>query len=296
MTRTDWGEPSSPVDYLVIGHVAKDLTPAGPRLGGTVSYAGLTARALGYRTALVTACDSDLDLSPLAGVAFRPVASVESTTFENIYHSAGRQQYLRAQATALPFSAIPADWHSAAIIHFGPIAHEIPSEAVLAMAAAAPGQLIGLTPQGWLRQWTESGAVRPAVWPEALNVLRGVSAVVLSLEDVLGDWHMVNQWAAVAPILVATQGVQGCTVFVRGQSPQTFAPPPQAELDPTGAGDIFAAAFFIRLHETRSPYAAAQFANQVAAQSVTRLGLAGIPTPAEVTSLRQSYPAEVAPA
>ena len=27
-----------PVDYLVIGHVAHDLTPEGPRLGGTASY------------------------------------------------------------------------------------------------------------------------------------------------------------------------------------------------------------------------------------------------------------------
>ncbi len=26
--------PFSPVDYLVIGHIACDLTPAGPRLGG----------------------------------------------------------------------------------------------------------------------------------------------------------------------------------------------------------------------------------------------------------------------
>jgi sugar/nucleoside kinase (ribokinase family) len=296
MTRTDLGEPSSPVDYLVIGHVAKDLTPAGPRLGGTVSYAGLTAHALGYHTALVTACDSDLDLSPLASLAFRPIPSVTSTTFENIYHSVGRQQYLRAQATALTFAAIPAAWRLAAIVHLGPIAHEIPHDVVLALAAAAPGQLIGLTPQGWLRQWNESGAVRPAAWPEALNVLPNVGAVVLSLEDVLGDWQIVNQWAAVAPVLVVTQGAHGCTVFVRGQSPQTFTPPPQAELDPTGAGDVFAAAYFIRLHETRNPYAAAQFANHVAAQSVTRLGLAGVPTPAEVTSLRQSYPAEVAPA
>jgi hypothetical protein len=92
MTQTVFGGPSSPIDYLVIGHVAKDLTPAGPRLGGTASYAGLTASALGCRTALVTACDSDLDLSPLASLACRPVASPQSTTFENIYTADGRQQ------------------------------------------------------------------------------------------------------------------------------------------------------------------------------------------------------------
>ena len=35
-----------PVDYLVIGHVAHDLTPEGPRLGGTAAYSALTAMAL----------------------------------------------------------------------------------------------------------------------------------------------------------------------------------------------------------------------------------------------------------
>jgi hypothetical protein len=291
MTRTDWGEPTSPVDYLVIGHVAKDLTPAGPRLGGTVAFAGLTARALGYRTGLVTACDSDLDLAPLAGLAGRPLASTVSTTFENIYSGTGRQQYLRGQAAPLPISAIPAAWRSAAIIHFGPIAHEISAESVPAVAAT-PGQLIGLTPQGWLRQWNDAGVVRPAAWPEALSIFPSVSALVLSIEDVQGDWQLIHQWATAAPIVVITQGAQGCTVLVRGQPAQTFAPPPQTELDPTGAGDIFAAAFFIRLHETRHPYAAAQFANRVAAQSITRPGLAGVPTPAEVAILRQAFPAE----
>ncbi len=46
-----------PVDYLVIGHIARDLTPSGPRLGGTVAYSGLTARALGLRVGIVTSWD-----------------------------------------------------------------------------------------------------------------------------------------------------------------------------------------------------------------------------------------------
>ena len=52
--------------------------------------------------------------------------------------------------------------------------------------------------------------------------------------------------------------------------------------DATGAGDVFAAAFFVRLLETRDPWEAARFANRVAAVSVTRPGLQGIPTPTEV--------------
>jgi sugar/nucleoside kinase (ribokinase family) len=54
------------------------------------------------------------------------------------------------------------------------------------------------------------------------------------------------------------------------------------EVDPTGAGDIFAAAFFYRLYTTRDPWEAARFATQLATISVTRPGLRGVPTPEEI--------------
>jgi sugar/nucleoside kinase (ribokinase family) len=56
----------------------------------------------------------------------------------------------------------------------------------------------------------------------------------------------------------------------------------EEEFDPTGAGDIFAAAFFVRLYLTRDPWESARFANQIAATSVTRGGLDGVPTQEEV--------------
>ena len=49
-----------PVDYLVVGHIAQDVIPGGFQLGGTVSYASLTAKALGLRVGIVTACTPDL--------------------------------------------------------------------------------------------------------------------------------------------------------------------------------------------------------------------------------------------
>jgi sugar/nucleoside kinase (ribokinase family) len=53
-------------------------------------------------------------------------------------------------------------------------------------------------------------------------------------------------------------------------------------MDGTGAGDVFAAAFFIRLLVTRDPWEAARFATQLSAYSVTRSGLKGIPTAEEI--------------
>jgi sugar/nucleoside kinase (ribokinase family) len=87
-------------------------------------------------------------------------------------------------------------------------------------------------------------------------------------------------------VLVATQGRDGCTVYAAGQRKQVPAPT-TPEVDPTGAGDIFAAAFFTRLSVSCDPMAAAQFANCLAARSVTRRGLAGVPTPQEVKDCRE---------
>ena len=134
------------VSYLILGHIAKDLTPGGFRIGGTAAYAALTAQALGYTPGLITAYDSDVDPAPLASLACTRVPSSASTTFENVYRPAGREQYLRAQVAPLELAAIPAAWQSAPIIHIGPIVHEVSADIVRALAAK--GGFVGLTPQG----------------------------------------------------------------------------------------------------------------------------------------------------
>jgi sugar/nucleoside kinase (ribokinase family) len=53
-------------------------------------------------------------------------------------------------------------------------------------------------------------------------------------------------------------------------------------VDPTGAGDIFAAAFFVALQRVGDAWTAARFANCIAARSVTRAGLKSTPTPDEI--------------
>jgi sugar/nucleoside kinase (ribokinase family) len=229
---------------------------------------------------LVTACGPDLDLSPLEGIPLACAASATSTTFENVYGSNGRTQFIRAQAAPLTADSIPPDWRHAPIVHLAPLTREIQPS----LAAELDAVFLGVTPQGWLRHWDEDGRVRHdvAAWPEAAEVLPRASAVVLSLEDIGRDWAVAERWARLAATLVITQGAEGCTVFRRGQGARQFLAPRRAEVDPTGAGDVFAAAFFINYYETEDAWGSARFANQVAALSVTRHGLDGVPTSEEV--------------
>jgi sugar/nucleoside kinase (ribokinase family) len=266
-----------PIDYLLIGHLTKDLTPSGPRMGGTAAFAALTARALGLRVGIVTAVGSDLDISRLEDIQVASINVDESTTFENIETGHGRIQHVHHVAPDLGFHMVPEIWRSASIVHLGPIAQEVEPSLVRGF----PDSLIGLTPQGWLRCWDAEGKVSPCEWPEARFVLERASAAVLSIEDVQGDESRIEEMASSIRILVVTEAAAGARLYWNGDL-RRFRPPNEIEVDPVGAGDIFAAAFFSRLYSTRDPWEAARFATHLAAISVTRPGIQGVPTPEEV--------------
>jgi sugar/nucleoside kinase (ribokinase family) len=266
-----------PVDYLVIGHVAHDLTPEGPRLGGTAAYSALTAQALGLRVGIVTASGPETSLQALNGIPIINVESPTSTTFENIYTEHGRVQYLRAQATRINFANVPEAWQRTSIIHLGPIAHEM--DAILPEAFSPA--LLGLTPQGWMRQWDSESRVSRKEWMEADTALVRAGAVVISREDVAGDDELIEHMAHETRILAVTEDAAGAVLYWNGDR-RRFRAPAVKEIDATGAGDIFAAAFFVRLLTTRDPWEATRFATLLASHSVTRAGLDGIPTPREI--------------
>ena len=276
--------PLEPINYLIIGHLTRDLTPAGPRLGGTATYAGLTAHALGLRVGIVTSWGAEIPLGNLKHIPVISYPAEHSTTFENIYTEKGRIQVVHSVAPRLDFHMIPEPWRQAPIVHLGPVAQEVEP----GLVRHFPTSLVGITPQGWMRGWDGSGHVFSSEWPEASFILQQAGAAVIGIEDVLNDENRIEEMVSSSRILVVTEGAAGARVYWNGDV-RRFRSPQVAEIDSTGAGDIFAAAFFVRLYLTRDPWESARFANQIAAASVTRCGLEGIPTAEEI----QEYLIEV---
>lgn len=266
-----------PVDYLVIGHVTQDLTPHGPILGGTASYSAVTAKALGLRVGIVTACTPDLQMPELEGIQVARNFAEQNTTFENIQTPQGRIQYLHHRAPMLTLAQIPEVWRRTPIVHLGPVAQEVDANIALAFSDS----LVCLTPQGWLRSWDGAGRVHPCEWPESSYVLSHAEVAVLSVEDVQGNENWIDDMVSSIKILVVTEGYNGARLYWNGDLRRFYAPK-VPESDPTGAGDIFATSFFHRFSVTRDPWEAARFATVVASTSVTRPGLQGVPTPAEI--------------
>ncbi|NUM48589.1 MAG: ribokinase [Anaerolineales bacterium] len=247
--------------------------------GGRVPFRG----ALGQRAGILTAWGEEGLLTPIDHLPRAGLQVAQSTIFENRPTPAGRVQTLHHHAPTLTPDLLPLSWRETPLVHFGPIVHEIDP----ALLDAFPNAFIGLTPQGWLRQWDKNGHITARPWA-APEILTKAHAIVLSIEDV-SDEQQIREMAAMCPILIATEGPRGAQLFIQGH-PTHIPTVPTPEVDATGAGDIFAATFFIHLHLTGDPFAAAHYATYLASRSVTRRGLLGIPTSSEIQSYLPTHP------
>jgi sugar/nucleoside kinase (ribokinase family) len=288
---------SSTPEFLAIGHVTRDLHSDDTfSPGGTVTFAALTAYRLGLAAGIITRADPELSaLLPtfLPSIALHILPSIQTTIFANQYKDGFRTQYLYARAEQLQLTDVPDSWRSIPIVLFGPLAQEIMPEFVT-LFPRHPGAIIAATPQGWLRRWDADGRVSPTPWQTANQILPLLDVLILSHDDLLpfSDGNrseadaVLVEWSSRVPLLVATDGRHGATLFRQGRT-QRFPAYPANEVDPTGAGDVFAAAFLTSLYKHGDPERAVDFANCVASFSIEQSDIQGIPT---IDMVRQRYP------
>jgi sugar/nucleoside kinase (ribokinase family) len=270
-------KPIEPVDYLVIGHITQDVVPDGFVPGGTASYSSITARAFGLSVGILTSYAQDVILPDLRDIQVVSTISENSTVFENQYTKEGRHQSILSRAEILHPNQIPQTWASPKIVHLGPIADEVDPS----FLKVFPNSFVGVTPQGWYRSWDADGKISFKNYIEAKHYLQYADAVVLSIEDLQFDESIISDLVYGIRVLVITEGSCGARVYWNGDV-RNFRAPEKSEVDATGAGDIFATSFFIRLIQTKDPWTSARFATYIAANSVTRRAMEGPPTDAEV--------------
>lgn len=273
------------MDYLCIGHLCHDRYAGGNLLGGTASYVSLVAQRLGRRPAVLTSTGTDFEFLPVFEQNRIPVHSkpaAQTTVFENIYRDGIRTQFLHARADSLFPEDVPAEWRGAPLVHCCPIAAEVD----FSLLQAFPGALVGATIQGWLRQWDGQGRVSPKAmdWSR----LAGANVVILSDADIAGFEAALPEIAAAVEVLVMTRGAAGAEIFQAGRQAH-FPAFPVKEVDATGAGDVFAAAFLIRYAETRDSALSSAFAHCAASFIVEGVGVKNLPGPERVAERLEQY-------
>jgi len=287
--------PAGP-DILLIGHVTCDLVSADRdsdyRIGGTVSFASVTATRLGRRATVITRAAANTDLSELpAEVELHVLPSPVTTTFANVYTEHGRIQYCYAQALPITADDILPHLRRPQAVLLGPLVNEIGPDVARLFDDHT---LVVAVPQGWMRRWDDTGRVSSKPWDSAPDILPHLDVLVLSLEDIDYDLSRLAPALERVPLVVLTEYHDGSTIYRRLENGAIeeirIAPRPAAEFDPTGAGDVFATAFMIRLQETGDPVQSARFANVTASFSVERPGVSGIPGREQVLAYMAQHP------
>lgn len=267
-----------PVRFLAIGHVTRDEFPGetGWRLGGTATYTAATAARLGAHATLVTRVGPNErgtleERCATLGIDLVALPSEVTTTFAFRYEDGRRILRLRRRARGLRLADVPETLRASDAVILGSVAHEIDRSLLGAFGHAATV----VTAQGYLREWDADGRVHPRRWNDVAEVTANASAIVLSEEDVAGDLSEPRRWAGHTPVIV-TFAERGALVLADGEESSVAAFHAERVVDPTGAGDAFAAGLAIALAEGQGLLDAVRFAHATASFAVEAVGTDGL--------------------
>jgi sugar/nucleoside kinase (ribokinase family) len=254
---------------LVCGHVTLDRVEGRLVPGGSAWYAARALHALGAEVRVLTAAGPDFPGAALHGVAAQLVAAPRTTLFVNAHAPDGRRtQVVEAAAPPLSPDALPRGWRDADVLHLAPVLHELE---LAAFGRAVRARVVGVGVQGLVRSVSPDGTVDQPRWEVDARELSFVTAACLGEDDLRGQGDLVARLAAVVPIVVVTHGAAGSEVIVRGRTTRVGIHPAR-EIDPTGAGDVFAAAFLLGLARGADPVQAARLGAGAASIVVEAIG------------------------
>ncbi len=269
-------------EVLVVGSVTIDRIIENrsitERLGGVVTYGGLTFQRLGVATAVVTnVADAHrhlLDILSDEGLAVHAGKSPGTTRFVNESRGDLREQRMPEAAAPVSASRIEPLLATVRHVHAGPLhPDDIDARAVALMGASK--KLVSLDVQGYLRI-NENGRIVPGV-SEGLAGALGAAHIIKADE---GEFSlMLDHFRESLPGFlrrfrideaVITRGSRGASVWTRtGEGVHFGAEAVRRPVSTVGAGDVFFAAYLAaHLYRGLDIDLAAGFAARVAARQV----------------------------
>jgi 1D-myo-inositol 3-kinase len=257
-------------DYTTVGHVTIDVLEDGSRrAGGTAFYSALQAARLGLRTLIITQGVPGAINALLAPhrheLELIVLPAPATTTLRTAGSGAQRSQQLLAWAGPIE-QALELD---TSILHLAPVVRETPS------SWRGQAAFVGLTAQGLARQWDPSAGRITHAQPDAAAsaLAERCHALVVNEAERACCAELIAVAGAAGALVAVTDGDAPVTILApAAHSYEVPVPTLTASVDDLGAGDVFAAAFFIALGEARSPLEAARFASAAAAVRICGAG------------------------
>jgi sugar/nucleoside kinase (ribokinase family) len=243
------------------------------RPGGGAFYSALQAARLGLRTLIVTRANRG-ELADLLE-PYRDELSVQvlpadcTTTLVTSGRGSARHQRVLTWAGPITEALIlesPIAQVETSILHLAPVARETPNR------WRGRAESVCLTPQGLVRDWSCNGDISlipldPGLLPEHFD------AAVISAAEHDSCQELISTSAARGATVVETAGGEPTTIYLpNGTSVRQATPAITEPRDDLGAGDVFAAAFFVALRDGLSASAAVDYGHAAAAVRISGVG------------------------
>jgi sugar/nucleoside kinase (ribokinase family) len=257
----------------VIGNVTRDLVDGGaPRIGGGPFYAAQALRRLPGSGLVVTKCandDRDVLLPDLLAldvpVEWHPAAA--TATFRLDYDGERRRVTMVEVGDTWTDGEV-ADWVGGALggagwVHVAPLARTDFPAATL--AALADGRLLSYDGQGLVRPGRAGEVSLDADYDR--EVLSRLQVLKLAEEEaavVLAGMDEASVQRLGVPEVLITLGPRGSLVFAGG--PPVHVQAIAVDAEPTGAGDMFMAAYVAARAGDAAPVDAARSASRLVEQ------------------------------
>ena len=255
------------------------------RAGGAALYAAVTAQRLGLSAGILTSHAADFPLEVIPPqIEVVTLEAGETTAFE--HRTSGGRRALRVRGAARPLSAadLPEDWRDAPLVLLAPVLQEVDP-------ALPPASSTRRSP--WRRRagCAPSAPRAPSTsarWASPEPLLDRVQALFVSMHDVEGHESQVAEWVQRVPLAVVTAGAAGALLYVNGERFEVRARRTR-EVDPTGAGDVFAATFLIHYDRDGDAWEAAEAAACAASLSVEGEGWSAVPDADGLRAVLSAY-------
>jgi sugar/nucleoside kinase (ribokinase family) len=249
----------------VVGNLSRDeIAGQPPRAGGGPYHCARALRLLTEPSTIVARSGDPSLFAPLVALGV-PVTHVPGTATSSFaFHYEGDTRIMTVTGLGdvwEPETAsllAPGGW-----VHVAPLARsDFPAETLAAYAQK--GRRLSFDGQGLVRPARTGPLELDAEFDPEL--LRHISILKLAEEEAeaLGDLAALD-----VPEIVVTHGTRGCHIYAGGRVEHVSAR--GIDVDPTGAGDMFAAAYMAARAARQSPLAAARRASTVVAEVLAGL-------------------------
>lgn len=214
------------------------------------------------------------------GIKISNLITGEASTGFNVIYDEKGDRTLRnlGDAGKIHEYDIPSDFFESDAVLIGPLIQEIPPSTLRYLASNSSLSL--LDPQGLLRKINENKAIENIVIKNARPLLQDIDFLKLTGEEAL---LMANSksiedapkiLSKMGPRIVAvTFAEKGSVLYEEGELVERIPAYPVNAIDPTGAGDVYAAGFIYEYLKTKDIVKSGFFASAAASFMVENMGI-----------------------